>query len=114
MARLPQLAGHEARNPLIFLTPTGRHHTTADGQRVAARHEGSRGAEFRQGHAELVQHELVFIPWLSVAQQFKVLAVGGRQMHVPHLDRAARLDEGARGHPADMRAVACIFKRAIE
>ncbi|MDE0696307.1 MAG: antitoxin MazE family protein [Boseongicola sp.] len=46
LARLPQLEGFEVRNPLIFLNPTpkGRHYTAADGQRVARRHEESRGA----------------------------------------------------------------------
>ncbi len=46
LTRLPQLEGFEVRNPLIFLNPTpkGRHYTAADGQRVARRHEESRGA----------------------------------------------------------------------
>ena len=46
LARLPQLEGFEVCNPLIFLNPTpkGRHYTAADGQRVARRHEESRGA----------------------------------------------------------------------
>ena len=46
LAGLPQLAGHEVRNPLIFLNPTpkGRHYTADDRQRVARRHEESRGA----------------------------------------------------------------------
>ena len=50
----------------------------------------------RQGHAELVQKELVLLVRLGVARQDEAPAVGGRQMDIHHLDGGERLDDGAR------------------
>ena len=58
----------------------------------------------RQGHAELVQQELVFLVGPGVARQHEVPAIGGGQMHVDHLDGGEGLDDGARGKPAGARA----------
>ena len=57
----------------------------------------------RQGHAELVQKQLVLSVRPGVARQDELRTVGGRQAHVHHMNGGERLGDGARGEATGAR-----------
>ena len=81
LARLPQLGGFEDANRLIFRdwTLKGRHYTALDGRPCSVPSGGDpRRRLLRQGHAELVQQQLVLLVRPGVTRQDELPAVGSR------------------------------------
>ena len=75
--------------------------------------EDSGCRSFGQTQFELIQQELVFPLRLSMSGQDQVPSVGGRQMHVEHLQGGELLQDGSWGEPRRPRS-GQVFQRHVQ